>query len=294
MSETLLSLCERLYWPLNLRIHEPTRYQYSIALRDYGRFLGRDPTTDDLGDDSITCWMSRRLDDGLAAITVKERAGRIQSLWTWLAKRRIVDKFPTFTKPRVPESMPLAFSEEELQRFFRSCFKERGLIAGIPADIWCSSFFAFVFNTSERKSAALAVEIAWVDLDARICMIPPAVRKGGIKGACYPLWPETVPLLRDCIAANPRRVHLWPWDKCEESYYTLLNRILKDAGLPVDRKHKTHSLRVTHNTHYKRMTGQHSPLLGHSSSETSERSYEDKRFTQRDNPTLFIPWRLPG
>lgn len=290
MSDTLLHVCESLYFPLSLRIHEPTRRQYRIAIRDYGEFLGRDPTAADLDDDRITCWMSRRLDEGLAPITVRERAGRIQTLWTWMAKRRLVERFPTFAKPRVPESMPLAFSEDELRRFFRSCRKERGRIAGIPADIWCVSFFGFVFNTSERKSAALAVQIPWLDLDGKVCQIPPSVRKGGVKGACYSLWDETVALLREVIAVDPRRSHVWPFDKCHESYYTLLNRILRDADLPIDRKHKTHAFRVTHNTHHKMATGQHSPNLGHSSSATSEKHYEDRRYTQKDGHRLFIPW----
>jgi hypothetical protein len=51
MPDELLALCERLYFPLNIRIHEPTRYQYRIALRDFARFLGRQPTRADLDDD---------------------------------------------------------------------------------------------------------------------------------------------------------------------------------------------------------------------------------------------------
>ena len=290
MSDTLSHLAETLYFPLNLRIHEPTRVQYRIALRDYGTYLGHEATTADLDDDRVTCWMSKRLDDGLAPVTVRERAGRIQTLWTWLAKRRVVDRFPTFTKPRVPEPMPLAFSEDELRRFFASCRKERGRIAGVPADLWCVSFFGFIFNTSERKSAALAVQIPWLNLDAKICQIPPAVRKGGLKGATYSLWDETVALLREVIAAGPKRVQVWPWDKCHESYYTMLNRVLRDADLPTDRKRKTHALRVSHNTHYLRETGRHSPNLGHSSSATSERHYEDRRLTQQDGHRLVIPW----
>lgn len=291
MSDDLLKLCTELYWPLNIRIHEPTKYQYRVCLRDYSRFLGRPATLADLDDDTVTRWMSQRLADGLSPRTVKERAGRLQTLWTWLAKRRIVDKFPTFIKPRVPESMPVALTEDELRRFFHSAGKERGQIGGVPADIWCRSFFAFIFNTSERKSAAMAVEIPWVNLDSGIVAIPATVRKGGVKNAVYPLWPATVPLIRECIETNPRRVHVWPWDRCPESYYIMYNRILRDASLPVDRRHKTHSLRVSHNTWSRVMTGSHSPLLGHSSSETSERYYEDRRFTVKDAPTLFIPWR---
>lgn len=288
--QTLLHVCETLYFPLSIRIGEATKRQYRIALRHFADFLGRPATPADLQDDVLTCWMSRRLAEGLAPVTVREQAGRLQTLWTWMARRRIVEHFPTFAKPRIPESMPLAFSEDELRRFFHSCRKERGRIAGIPADLWATSFFAFVFCTSERKSAALAVQISWVDLENRVCTIPASVRKGGIKHAIYPLWDELVPLIRDCIAADPRRVHVWPWDKCGESYYTMLHRILRDAGLPSDRKHQTHALRVSHNTHHKRLTGQHSPLLGHSDSATSERHYEDRRYTQKDAHRLFIPW----
>lgn len=293
MSDDLLTLCEQVYFPLNLRIHEPTRYQYRIMLRDYSTFLGRPCTKADLTDDQVTLWQSKRLADGLAPRTVKERAGRIQTLWTWMAKRRMVEMFPTFAKPRVPKGMPVALSEDELRRFFRSAKKERGLLAGIPSDLWCVSYFAFVLNSSERKSAAMAIEIGWLNLDSRVCVVPPDVRKGGIKGAVYPLWPETAILIRACIAVNPNRVLVWPWDKCEESYYTLYNRILRDAGLPVTRKYKTHSLRVSHNTWHKVMTGQHSPLLGHSDSATSETFYEDKRFTTKDMPPFFIPWQEP-
>src|SRR5690349_18491458 len=108
MSDDLLQICEQLYLALNIRIHEPTRYQYRIALRDYSRFLGRPCCMADLDDDSITMWMSRRLQDGLSSRTVRERAGRLQTLWTWMAKRRMVERFPTFIKPLVPQNMPIA------------------------------------------------------------------------------------------------------------------------------------------------------------------------------------------
>jgi integrase len=292
MTDTLNYILESLYFPLRAVsiTSDQTRYQYELAVRDFGRFLQREPTKADLTDDNLTLWMASMLRDKLAPITVRERAGRLGTLWTWLAKRRLVDQFPTFGKPRAPQKIPQSLTECELIRFFRSCSKERGKIGPVPADIWCLSFFGFVLNTSERKSAALAVEIRWLNLQDRVCVIPAEVRKGGIKPAVYPIWQETVPLLAACIAADPCRLRMWPWHKCHESYYTMLNRILRDAELPVDRAHKTHCLRVTHNTLTKVMTGQHSPLLGHSSPETSHRHYEDVRLTQKPSLPFFVPW----
>ena len=92
---------------------------------------------------------------------------------------------------------------------------------------------------------------------------------------------------------EPRRELVFPWDKCDASYFHTYAKIVIDAQIPNTRKHKTQSLRVTHNTWTKLMTGQHSPLMTHSSSATSERFYEDKRFTAVAPAKLFIPWHVP-
>lgn len=290
MTDSLHELCTTLYFPLSLRIGDATRKQYLIALRDFGRFLGRPATLADLRDDALTMWMSRRLADGLAPATVREMAGRIGTLWTWLAKRAIVNHWPTFAKPQVPQSMPTALSEDELRRLFRSAAKERGTICGIDAGLWWVSFLGFVWNSAERKSAALAVKVAWIDFGAGTCTIPPQVRKGGQKWAVYRLWPETLELLKRCLEAQPKREQMWPIDFCHESYYTRYNRILRDAGLPVDRRHKTHSLRCSHATHMEVAGGNPTKDLGHADPATTRRYYIDSRMMPDDNPRLFIPW----
>lgn len=295
MSESLLHVCETLYFPLQLRISEGTRYQYRHALRNYAQHLGRPATLADLTDDQITIWQSANLTSGLSAIYVREMAGRIATLWTWLAKRAKVPTFPTFAKPSVPESMPTALTEGELRRLFVSASKERGRIGGVDAGVWWTSFLAFVWNSAERKSAALAVKVAWLDFASGTCTIPPEVRKGGRKWGCYKLWPETLALVRECIDAGPAREQVWPVDFCHESYYTRYDRILRDAEIPVDRRHKTHALRCSHATWLAVMGGDPTKALGHSDPNTARRHYLDPRFTDRDQPKLFIPWQTqPG
>lgn len=291
MAETLRSVCDRIYFPLQIRIGEGTKYQYRNALRDFAKHLGREPTLDDLTDDTITIWMSGNLARGLSAIYVREMAGRVATLWTWLAKRAMVKTWPTFPKPAVPETLPTALTEDELRRLFRSAAKERGTIGGVDAALWWTSFLAFVWNTAERKSAALAVKVAWLDFSAGTVTIPPEVRKGKRKWLVVSLWPETLTILRACIDAQPRRELVWPVDFCHESYYTRYNRILRDAGLPVDRRHKTHSLRCSHATWLAVMGGDPQRALGHSSPETTRKSYLDPKYTSREQPKLFIPWQ---
>lgn len=292
----LLEICESEYFPLNLKIRsEKTRYQYRVALDCFGRSLGRPPTTADLTDDAVTIWMGRLLQrqPALAVDTIRERVNRVLALWVWLAKRTVGMRWPTVIKPQAPEPMPVAMTEAQLRRLFASAAKERGQICGIPAELWWTSYLAFVFSTSERKGAALAVRVAWLDFERGSVRIPPASRKGGRKWGIYPLWPELVPLLRQCIAAAPERDLMWPWPKCERSYYTAFDRILRDAGIPVDRKHKTHSLRVSHATWRAALGGDATRALGHDSAETTRRHYLDKTLMPDDPTRLFVPWQPP-
>jgi integrase len=300
MSESLFEILESLYFPLRaLSIKaEHTRYQYRLALRDFGRFLGHDPTKSDLTDDNLTLWQAAMVKgdkarglDKLEPITARERAGRVGALWNWLAKRRAVDRFPTFEKARARDVCPYALSPEQLRAFFASAGRERGLIDGIPAWLWCTSYFAFVFNTGERKTAALSVRIEWLDLASKACVVPPMVRKGGIKWGRYALWDETISLLSACINVDPQREMMWPFSKCEGSYYTMYNRILRDAGIPVNRHTKTHCLRVSFATWTKIFGGDPTEALGHSSSETFIRHYQDRTKTAAKQPKLFIPWK---
>jgi integrase len=294
--QTLREICDELYFNLNLRIaSEKTRYQYAIALRCFAEHLGHQPTIDDLTDNVVTLWMGRllRREPKLSINTVRERVNRILALWAWLARQGMVRKWPTVIKPPAPDPLPLALTEEQLRSLFRSAGKERGSIGDIPADLWWTSFLGFVWNTSERKSAALAVRLEWLNIDAGTVAIPPASRKGGRKWGVYKLWGSLLPMIRACIDCQPARQLVWPWPKCDGSYYTSYNRILKDAGIPVNRQTKTHGLRVSHATWLKVAGGDPTRRLGHSSAETTSRHYLDPRQMPDHQPQLFEPWRQP-
>lgn len=293
MTRTLWQICTQEYFPLNMRIRSAgTRYQYKIAVNCLGRSLGREATDDDLSDDSITLWMGRLLtaDPPLSINTVRERVNRITALWGWLAKRNPGMRWPTVVKPQAPDSLPQALTEAQIRRLFSSARKERGAIGGVPADIWWTSFFGFVWATAERKAAAMALRIECLDLVAGVATIPPASRKGGRKWGVYQLWPELLPLLREAVAVCPQRDLVWPWDRCPGAYYTAYNRILRGAEIPVSRKTKTHALRVSHATWLKVMGGDPTRQLMHGDQRTTERSYLDPRFLASQQPKLFIPW----
>ncbi len=298
MSLHLWKLATDTYFPRRLKIRsEQTRKHYRGALNAFESFLGREATTDDLNDDTVTLWLSDMLTKGESADsprsveTSTSKASCVLTLWRFLAHRRVVDPFPTVELPDGPEPSPVSLDEAQLKRLFESAQCRPGFVAGIPARYYWPALFGFVFSTSERRGGTMATRWEWVSLENRVAVIPAAVRKGKRKTATYPLWDEVVWLLTRIL--EPRRDVVFPWELSEASFYKHYGRILIDAQIPNDRRHKLQGLRVTHNTWHKVMTGRHSPLLMHSSSATSERHYEDRRFTQLPPPKLMVPWKIP-
>ena len=290
--QTLRTILDEKYFPLNLKIRsEFTRYQYRHVLDLFAQSLGHDPLPSDLDDDAVTFWCGQMLGSDKSISTVRETANRVLALWRWMAKRRMVERFPTVCLPDAPETSPLALTEQQLRNLFASASRERGHIAGIPASLFWSSYLAFVWTTSERKSAALAVQVDWIDFGSRVCKIPPAVRKGKKKWGVYTLWPETLELIADCIKCQPLRQLVWPWDRCRGSYYTSYDRILTDAGIPVSRKTKTHCLRVSHATWLKALGGDPTRALGHSDGATTSKHYLDYAIMPPQEKVLFAPWK---
>src|SRR5689334_15468932 len=96
--DTLWHICFETFMPRRIQLRsKKTADQYGYALHRFGEFLGREPMLTDLDDDILSAWAKVMLaDESQSVFTVRERLGRILTLWNWLAKRRIVEMFPTF------------------------------------------------------------------------------------------------------------------------------------------------------------------------------------------------------
>jgi integrase len=269
-----------------------TELGYMLALRKFGAYLGRQPTLADCNDDTVIAWTKHMLDvEKCSDYTIRERMGRVLSVWNWAAKRRKmtgVEEFPTVTRPEAPEPVPIAMTADQLRALFRAASNMRGRICGIPACDWWPAWLAFIYNTAERYSAAAAVKWEWVDLATGVVSIPAEVRKGGKKHAVYHLWPETISLLREI--AEPQRELIFPFHADQSTYYNRYGRLLKNAGLPTGRKYKTHCLRATHATMRMVLGGDATAALGHSDPATTRKHYIDVRHLPPDKTKLPICW----
>jgi integrase len=290
LNDNLWVLCETFFFPRNiaLRSHK-TRRGYRYALDHFARHLGRQAGLADLDDDAVTLWLSAQLDAGQSVYTVRERLGRILTLWRFLAARRLVECWPTIRRPPAPEPVPLALSVEQAAALFESCRWEPGKISGIRSGWWWEAFLAFVLSTSERLSASRSLRWEWLDLAMLHVTIPPAFRKGQRKAGHYELWPEVVPLI-ERIKMPPREL-VFPWDRSEGCYFYRYGRILERAGLPNGPKWKTHSLRCSHASWRQSLGGDSTRALGHSDPATTRRHYIDARYLPKDDVKLPVPWK---
>ncbi len=285
-SSPLIEVCERVYFPRKLNIRsDDTRKQYRIAIRSFGEFLGRIPTISDLDDDLVTMFIKSDSDDNSAA-TTNGKISRLRALWTWLAKRDCVKKWPTFSSLSCPIRQPKAWREAELCSLYRACREKRGRICGVPAGIWWSTLVGLIWNCGERIGAVRRLHWSNVKIEDLWVNVPFEIRKGRTVERGYRLWPETADMLRVLKKYTPAEL-VFPFPYDTSTLYNRYKAILQQAGLPTDRKSKFHCLRVSHATWIKVMGGDPQEALGHTSMAVTKRSYLDPSIIQTDAPDLF-------
>jgi integrase len=280
--ETLWGICEREYFPRSIRIRsDATRKQYRLAIADFAEFLGRDPVIGDLNEDDVTAflaWQRDRKDRNGAPLlspkTCNERIGRLKALWGWLAKRRRAAEFPDV--PRLPEPWrtPAAWREDQLAALFAAAKEEIGiLVPGIWARDWWLSLHYTQYDCGERIGALLQARWEHLDFVSGSLNLPAEIRKAKRSDKINPLRPHTM----EVLARMKQGGHdlIWPWPWGDGTFYSHLNRQLRRAHLPTDRKSKTHRMRRTTATHLARAGVDASIALGHSDGRVTRDSYLD-------------------
>jgi integrase len=294
MSESLRHWITQRYLPQNLDVRdEKTRKHYQRAINDLGELLGREPSLTDLTDENLTALIVYLLGPprSLAEVTANGIAGRLRAFWTWAAKKRLVDQWPTFSLAPEPEKIPLAWREDELVKLFNACRMLRGDLCGIPAWRWWMTLHGFLWCSGERIGATLAMRLDHLRLDDRVAVLPASIRKGKRKPAVHHLWIDLVEMFRMILPPHaPHRELVFPWPKHHTTMYYYYGRILDSAGLPNDRYCKPHKMRVSHATWAYLAGDDPTRRLGHSDPATTRKSYIDPTLAKQDESKLFRPW----
>lgn len=251
-----------------------TRSLVRGALRHWERLGLVEPCSGSLAE-----YRDRRLKEGAAADTVRGELTKLISIANWLGIEVAVKK------PRAVQRIPRAWTRKQIRELFAAAKSTKRTIWGMPANVFFPALLGVCHDTGERIGAIASVRWESIDLDGRQIFYAAEIRKGGYRDAQASLSRPTIRALRALRELTPDSGVIF----CHGSMSRLwqaYTALLKDAGLPYDRRSKFHRLRRTHATFVHIAGGDAVASLGHASPETTWRHYID--------PTQIakkLPWR---
>jgi integrase len=272
---TLHQLFTTYYRPLRLRGRSiNTTRLYGCTIRAFGKWLGYQPTVDDLTDLTLSQYLDHRAATRSPYTAEKERS-QLCSLWRFAADRGIVTTRPEVPPAPLPDRVPRAWTLAELGAIYRAAAATRGYVGPVQAGVWYSALVSVLWETAERIGAVLSCRPE--DFDGQHLHVRAEYRKGGKRDRVYRLSDRTASLVRQSCG----KARLLEWPCSHTLLWSKYADIVARAGLGRGRHLSFHALRRSAASHYASRGGDPVQLLDHSSPRITHRWYLDRRLTDR-------------
>lgn len=259
---------------------------WDIALRLLDRYLGRPATSDDLDEDTFAGFILWRRQT-VSAATVNRDLTSLLALWRWAHRVGKVDRWPQVELEKVPERIPVAWTQAEFNQLIRTAKRLDEFIGCIPARLWWHGLLMLLFDSGERITAALDLKWTQVDLPGGWVRFVAETRKGKRRDSIVRICSDTVQAIG---SLEPRHSEMvFPWPFCRGYIWDRYGKVLQKAGLPDDRSRKFHCVRKTTASYVEAAGGNATQALRHSSRQTTL-AYLDPRIVQPAQATDFL-WR---
>ncbi len=267
---SLASFFNEVYQPRRLLNCSPrTLEQYQIALRHFGRFLGRTPLVTDLDSDRIADFLAH-LSSIRQANTVRNNRAMLVALATYAQKRGLLVEVPDVMPVRPLRRLPTSYTIEEISRLLAACHGVRGEIDGVPGRLFWSALFLVAYDTGARARAIWMLQ--WSNWTPPILVFRAETQKQKADQILR-VSLQTVHALE--AIRQPHRDLIFPWSKCQRLKSMKIKRIFKAGGLPHGRRDLLQRIRRTCATLMDRAGGDACRQLGHSSDAVTRASYLD-------------------
>lgn len=286
----LLSVAfQTIYQPRNLRSCSlKTLRLWRISLRHFDKFLGRQALIDDLTDDNLSQFAIYRR-ESVCPATINKDLASLLALWRYLHRRQLIDRYPDVALEPEPVRVPIALTEDEINRLMRSARRARGWVGDVLSSVWFPAIILVAFDTGERIGGLLGLRWDDVDLAGRWLIFRAENRKGGRADKPSRIAEDTAQTLAQLPRVS-KRVFDWKGSPC--CLWKRYGTILRRAGLPDDRLHKFHCIRRSTASHLEAAGGNATAALGHASRRNTLR-YLDPRIATPPQAVDLL-WRPVG
>jgi integrase len=262
------------YKPLKLRSRSPnTTRLYGNTIRQFGLFLERVATLDDLNDLTVSRYLDDRASKRALHTADKER-NQLLAMWRCAADRRLIECRPTIPVTRLPFRVPSAWSIDELKRLVTVAKVEKGTIGDVPARVFFPALIQVLWQSAERIGAIMSSSKSHY-MRPRLLVLAEC-RKGGKQDKLFTFSDGVCDLL-DVLAKSTNGDELFAWPLNRLYLWQKFGKIVEKAGLGGGRLCKFHQLRRSAATHFAAGGGDATSLLDHSSPRVT-RAYLDPRY----------------
>jgi integrase len=276
-NQSLATFLASVYVPSRLDLSDGAIEQMRITIRLLERWAGRSLSVYDLTEDLVRRFLTDYCRHHAPA-TVNSKRCQILALWQLAYDEEILERPPRRKRirratdaPAVPES----WTPKEVGRILESSEQDRNGIDGIPAGDWWRSLLLVLYDSGERRGAAVnGVEPDDLSLDGGWVVFR---RTKTRRPRWSQLHPDTVEACR--VVYDAERQFVWPWPFSREALEKRFRAILKRAGVRYGRGKGGlfHKLRRTSGTLVEAAGGDGAKHLGNTRS-LFERHYCDPRF----------------
>lgn len=239
---SLRAFLDDVYLAERLDMAEGSAEQLQVAVRIFGRFLGRPATLLDLTRATVVEWI-RWLAPSRSPATVNSKRQAILALWNEAADRELCPPPRRIPKVREPRREPVVWQLGQLESIFQAADRLDGEWSGVPVSLCWRIWLLTFWDTGSRLTPVMRARLDQVDLVAGTIYVPAEHIKGRLADRTFRLHTQTLGAIAASLPSDRERLFPFPWG--EAQVWRHFKSILRSAGLPGDRTHMFHCLRRT-------------------------------------------------
>jgi len=262
------------------------RRQYRLTFSRWAEQMGHEPTLDDLDSLVVQLYVAHRKTQVKAATARKDR-NQIAALWSYCAKRRYVNEFPTIPQVRAPGRIPRGYTVADVSALLREAMRRKPPYrpTPIPPHIFMPCLIRSCWETAERIGSHMALRWRNVDTLQRVVVFEAENRKGQTRDILRPISEEQCLWLNQMRRADDELV--WPWGGNKANLWHHFGMICRCSGVT---NRGFHGLRKSAASYVALAGGAAaaSQLLDHSNPATTHRHYLDETINKPTHTAIDL------